>query len=395
LPKDIVELFIRKCEVCSAFPDFSEGALDEELRQIKQDMLSEILNGLSIPGIVNVLGMEHYGLLFKMITANLSRRFPHVSLENKPELVLDREYSHIDLVYQILDRVVSFQIVPKAMVAPHVTQLFINGIFLQVFAYDSREQQHVVQSVTLLVRAFPWAVMPLFRRIGRLCRPIAEEFRSLHALPFILSVLAQLVPDVVKDVNTARKFFRNLLLPLHKCENYAAYHGTLARMVVHVIGVDSSLLREFLNFITRHWAVRSREKCSLVFNEVALVADAFSESFDPDVGVRLVRKIATFFADPAGDISQQAFYLLGSPSMKPVIDICPAGLLKELYESATDVATSHWLPETREFASDFSAKLVAMDPAFRTSPLSSGDHRDSEDARRKETWALIMGHRPL
>jgi hypothetical protein len=329
-----------------------------------------------------------------MITANVLRRYPHVSLAKKPEYVLDREYFHIEIVYQILNSVISFQTIPKSVVAPLITQVFINGIFSQVCAYDLREQRHVLQTIALLLKQFPWATQPLFRRICRFCGPIVEDFRFLHAVPSISSILASIVADVVKDVKTARRFFRDLLLPFHKSDNYGLYHCTLTRMIVHVIGLDKSLLREFVFFISKHWAVRSREKCSLIFNEISDVCDTFSGNFDTEIAVKLISKISMFFGDPAGDVSQQSLFLLCSSSMKDIIRLCPQKLIKQLHDSAVVVRDSHWLPDTRHFASDFITELLAMDPSLSNSTGAISADGEQEANKRRETWALILGYSP-
>jgi hypothetical protein len=393
--KDLADLFVKKCEACCAFPDFTESSVDEELRSTKQDLLSEILSGLSNPIVTPHLKSDQISSLFKMITANLCRRYPHVSLAKKPEHVLDREYSHIELVYEILDSVISFQTIPKAVVSPLITQLFINGIFFQICAYDLREQRHVLQTIALLLKQFPWATQPLFRRICRFCGPVVEDFRFLYAIPSISSILVTLVADVVKDAKTARKFFRDLLLPLHKCDNYGLYHCNLTRMIVHVIGLDKSLLREFVFFISKHWAVRSREKCSLMFNEISDVCDAFSVNFDTEIAVKLISKISMFFGDPDSDVAQQSLFLLISPSMKDILKLCPQKLIKQLHDSAVVVSTSHWLADTRHFASDLVTELLAMDPSLSNSTVSCcSDGEHEADKRRKETWALILGQTP-
>jgi hypothetical protein len=389
--KDVPDLFTQKCEVCSAFPDFSEGRPDDGSRQIKADLLSDILSGLSDPAIGRLLKVEQISMLFKMIATNLFRKYPHVSLEKKPEFVLDREYSHIHLVYQILDSVISFRTIPKPLVAPSVNQAFINSVFGQICAYDAREQRHVIESTMLLVQQFPWAALPLFRRICRFCGYLAEEFRFPHAVPSIVAVLTPLLVEVVKDVKTATKLFRSIVLPLHKCESYALYHAKLARMVIHIVGLEKALLREFVFFITKHWAVRSREKCSLVFDEVAQVCDTFSEEFDAEMAVKLVSKISMFFMDPAGDVSQQSLFILTSSGLRGILKLCPDRLLRRLLASATAVMTTHWVADTRQLARDFVAELAVVDPRLTMALIGYQADTDNEESQRKKTWRQIIG----
>jgi hypothetical protein len=109
------------------------------------------------------------------------------------------------------------------------------------------------------------------------------------------------------------------------------------------------------------------------------------------MAVPLIRKIATFFGDPTGDVSQQSLFLLTSPSMKTIMSLCPPKVLQQVYEHAISVKTSHWLQDTRQFASDFITELITMDATFASSPPSLEGERAAEEARRKKTWKVILG----
>jgi hypothetical protein len=245
--------------------------------------------------------------------------------------------------------------------------------------------------MTQLVQQFQWAAPPLFRRICRLYGQLTEDFRYFHSIPSIVEILSKLAPSVVKDSKASVKFFRDILLPFHKCDNYGLYHAKLASMVVHVIRVEKLLLGDFVHFITRHWPVRSREKSSLVFDEISHVCEAFPAGFDTGMAVSLISKISTFFSDPAAEVSQQSLFLLGSPTMKPILKLCPQRMLRELYTGASAARTTHWLPDTRHFAADFLGELVALDAGLAASPLAQ-EERESDV--RAEIWRWILGKPP-
>jgi hypothetical protein len=198
----------------------------------------------------------------------------------------------------------------------------------------------------------------------------------------------------VKDEKAAKKFFREFVLPLHKCDSYALYHDTLSRLVVHVITVDSSLLPVIIHFIAKHWAIRSHEKCSLIFNEISSICQSFAADLTNECTVTLVKKIASFFTDPAGDVSQQALFLLASEFLRPLLKRCPGSLLQALYQRAMEVSAMHWLRETRQFACDFVAELVTLDPGLKRSLILS-DLADSDEAKKRKIWMELIGVAPL
>jgi hypothetical protein len=241
-----------------------------------------------------------------------------------------------------------------------------------------------------LTKTFPWAASILFKRICRCCIPF-DEFFHQHAVPAIAQILAFLAPEVVKTASSAVVFFTEIILPLHKCDQYPAYHTTLGELVFLVVTLENSLLPEFVNFMASHWPVRSRAKSSMVFDELSLICEAFARDFDEVCARKLVRKIASFFADMAGDLSQQAFFLLGSDSLRPIVHKCEPGMKAFLYQKALMVNSTHWIAETRHFASDFLIDLAAGDPSVKRG-LRLGDPAETHEAQRRDMWEQFVGH---
>jgi hypothetical protein len=100
--------------------------------------------------------------------------------------------------------------------------------------------------------------------------------------------------------------------------------------------------------------------------------------------VKLVRKISTFFMDPAADVSQQSLFLLATAPMKSILKLCPQAVLQQLYCGATAASTAHWLTDTKHFASDLTTALVALDGTLAQSSC------DAADTQRRNMWAHII-----
>jgi hypothetical protein len=64
-------------------------------------------------------------------------------------------------------------------------------------------------------------------------------------------------------------------------------------MVRDVLSVDQSLIRSFILFIVKHWAVRFRAKCSLVFDDVAQICDIRSTHIEDEYAAVLLKRIST------------------------------------------------------------------------------------------------------
>lgn len=382
-PKDICRLFVAKCDACCAFPDFRDGSGDAELRQLKFDLLSEILAALSDVSITKHLTGDHINVLFRMISVNLFRKFPFVSLVGNPEFTIDREFSHIDLVYQILASAMSFRTLPRQLVTPSCNQTFINALFLLLGSYDAREQRHVVKIFGLVAKNFEWAVPSLFRRIWRLCIQVDEDFKPLHSLPSLVSILSIFAPECIKDPQTAARFFNDVLVPLHKCDSYCAFHVTLTHLVIHVLNVDAGLIHRFVVFIARHWAVRSRQKCSLVFDELGAVCEVFAPAIDPEAAAMLLRRVADFFTDPTSEVSQQALFLISSEPMRHLIKKCPEPVIRKLYREAAAVCARHWIPDTRDWAADVMTEITTIHPAVK------GAETTPDEDQRTQNWERI------
>ena len=395
LAKDIAGLFTRKCQACCGFPDFSKPNLDEDLKTVKLDLLNEIFFGLQNPVIAKMLNGDALAALFKMISCNLLRKFPNVSLQIQPEYVIDNEYPHIDVVYKILNFLLTFRTIPKQVIAGYVNQVFVMAVFMNILAYDAREQKSVVEIMMLVIENFGFVIQPLFRRISKFCMTIETDFRYGHALPSIIEILAAVFGEASKGVKSMEKFFAEVVLPLHKVENYDAFQRSLTQIVLIVLKKSTGLLRTWTIFIATHWTVRSHVKCAAIFDEVSQVTEIYASRIDDEAGTKLALKISEFFGNPNGDVSQQALFLMNSEPMVDIIRRCSPRVVRLIYRRALKANLTHWLPDTRHFALDLMNGLGAIDPSLKKLVMIAEEEDDiAEEKRKNETWKLIIGKMP-
>ena len=395
MSKDVSALFTRKCQACCAFPDFSRPAADEDLKATKLDLLNELYFGLQNPVIAKMLNGDALGALFKMISCNLLRKFPNVQLQIQPEFVIDNEYAHVDVVYKILNFLLQFRTIPKQVITGYMSQVFILAVFMNVCAYDAREQKSVVDIMLLVIDNFPFVIQPLFRKISKFCMTLESDFRFGHALPSVIDVMAALFSEVLKGMKNVEKFFMEVVLPLHKVDNYDVLQRSLTQIVLLILKKNGQLLRTWALFMASHWAVRSHVKCAAMFDEVSQVTEIYAAKIDDEAGTKLALKISEFFADPSGDVSQQALFVMNSDAMADILRRCSTKVVRQLYRRALKVNLTHWLPDTRHFALDLMTGLGTIDPSLKKLVMVSEEEYDiAEEKRKNETWKLIIGKMP-
>jgi hypothetical protein len=213
---DIPRLVLKKCDICSAFPDFSSPDADVDLKLIKQETLHDLYASLSTPLIGQLLGVPHVSALFRMVGANLFRPFPNVSLTPAPDFIVDREYVHVGIVYKIATALVAFTAVPRPLVVGAVDELFLNCAFKLIYAWDAREQAAALELLTALVRNFPWAAPRLFKAATRTLSNVLNDGSSgQHTLSTLVSLLVVTIDGVIDGISAAA-FFSGIVLPIHR-----------------------------------------------------------------------------------------------------------------------------------------------------------------------------------
>jgi hypothetical protein len=87
------------------------------------------------------------------------------------------------------------------------------------------------------------------------------------------------------------------------------------RRLRDVLSVDQSLIHPFILFIVKHWAVRFRAKCALVFDDVGQICGIRSTHIEDEYAAVLLKRISTFFTDLNSDVCQRPIFFVTAESI--------------------------------------------------------------------------------
>ncbi|OHT13732.1 hypothetical protein TRFO_16056 [Tritrichomonas foetus] len=394
-PADIPTLFTNKCRACFSFCDFSKPRADERLKNIKTEILSEILEAVRSPNLTPYILGEQVSFLFRMISINLFRTFPYINMSPPPELVMDNEFIHIDLIYQILEELLSTKLIAKMHISPSINNTFVLGLFRLFYAYDVREQKRVKDILSLLSNNFQYVRIFIFKQIDKYLQIFDDEFRSPHVIPYVLELLAEIYPLISQTMKNPEKIIELKLLPLYKLNSFSSFHNTLLRIIMLILQKNPMMSKNVVFYLFRHWPVCSAPKIGFFFNSVSTIYESYWKQIPSELTSSLFLLISSFFIVPSGDISQQSLFLLSTPLMLSLIKGMKPKVINTIYRRAIQAESSHWIADTRHFALDLVNHLQGSFYMLEKSATTlSEEDSFNDEKKRNEFWARITGKSP-
>lgn len=389
-PKDIGSLFIKKCQACCCFCDFHSLKRDEKLKILKLNLLHDLQTAITTPTIVKILPNECFPALTQMISTNLFRKFPYIRYFNQPEFILDNEFSHIDVIYNILSEFFTSTLIRPMTVSQAITDTYLIGLFRLFYAYDTREQKRVEEILQTIVNRFPFAKPTITRLILRFIRSNCEETPYAHSISSIISFFNDIFQKVADNLPKFHKFYSEYFLHFYKMPNYPAFHSPMSQLNQQIIIKFPALAQDYIKFMATHFPFRSPPKIPLFFDAIMRVLDNFYTYLNEDTVWSLILKISLLFEAPSMDISQQSLFLMMSDGLQVLMQNCPHRIIHTIYQRAHKVSLTHWLPDTRHFAVDVCSEMMTLD--FTLQSNSSIKNEDIEgEKRRNEIWEMITG----
>jgi serine/threonine-protein phosphatase 2A regulatory subunit B' len=245
-PADRPSLFLCKLRLCSKSYDFSDIDGETAAKERKRATLLEICEFINAPAKICCLAMENVlAALFSMILANLMTlnepttngvEMQQGSEEEEPALFCEQAYAHMELVMEILLRLVTKGDTDAKMMKRHLNTEFVSAVLSCFTSRDPRLREYLKTILHRVYGRFMAYRLFIRKAIVDIFYQFTYEDPRHAGVGELLEILGSIINGFALPLKEEhRQFLIKSLLPLHKPTNVAAYHPQLCYCVVQFV----------------------------------------------------------------------------------------------------------------------------------------------------------------
>jgi predicted XRE-type DNA-binding protein len=420
---EMPNIFIKKCNACMGFCDFSSKDADYTSKNIKKRLIEDIKEALETAKYAKRLNQDTLQSFVDMFKENIFTR-PYISLSyfaafyanvcNPNDfMLLNLEWMHLDPIYKAFESFLNSNCIRPVCITSFLTKDFIHNLFEVLKHSPDKREQMAICSILLTIghnflsthkmiqsEATEFLVISQFDISVQYSLSSFFEFFSVWTTIYkpkekipqssssfvtkqspglfgrryssLSSISAQSAPCSALSLSR-QKYLKTNIMPLVKLDSFALFEDSFSSTVCSFIRSDKKNTDIFIDYMLKHWPVRNTKKQVAFFDSMMKVIDLFWKHISDDIVNKLVKHVTKSFADFTTQISQAALNIVTNKSFQALFtakwDVC--GPL--MYKSACDSMSNHWSEDTRALAAKIMDILEKIDPSVKTSKCCSAD----------------------
>ncbi len=271
-------LYLQKLRLCSIVFDGVDGERFLGDREVKRNTLLEILDHVDSVSSMGQ-GSTDTRLLedtFTMVRVNVFRPLPTAPApsaggdpEEEEEAFSDPQWPHLNIVYELLLKLVSSDHMDHAVKKKVLDPPFVRAL-LHLFDSEDARERDFLKTITHRIYSKLTLRRALIRRV--ICNVFYEfilETGSHHGVGAMLEILASIINGFSVPIKEEHKTtLTRALIPLHKAASIALYHPQLTYCMALYVSKDHTLTRAVIGGMIKYWPNGAAAKQMMFLNEL-------------------------------------------------------------------------------------------------------------------------------
>lgn len=349
-PSEIQSLFISKCRVCCGFCNYKDDRFDINLKQIKYDTLHQLYNAIQNQEFTKNLSVTCINALFHMICINIFRPISKKknTFESIPDCsVCDKEWPHLEIIYLIFESILTSKLLNLSLIQ---IKSYVKKLFKLLLSPDEREQLEVCNCLAALLKNYPDSKQCIPAKTTAFLQSVLADENNQICFQSFLSFYTKNL-SLLKQSNS-QMFFNSFLLPLMLSNQFHLFHESFLDLMKVNLLHDPFKVNEYILYILNHWPIANFKKQTAFLEILHQMISNYNQSVTQKVLILLLKRMIKCFSDPTADISQQSMFMMEDESLIHIFWEKADSLKNELFEKLREVESSHWIENTRLFATE-------------------------------------------
>uniref|UniRef100_A0A1A9WPJ0 Serine/threonine protein phosphatase 2A regulatory subunit n=1 Tax=Glossina brevipalpis TaxID=37001 RepID=A0A1A9WPJ0_9MUSC len=369
--------FVCKLRQCRILYDFNDREADLEGKQIKSEILQDIIDYLA--QVRGVLSLTAYNEVIDMFSCNVFHTLPSIHIteaERKEDVsVEDVAWPHLKLVYQVFH---NFLYSPgfKAVRAENfLNNKFISELLRLFNSEDNRERIALRNILSGIYCKFINKRNFIRKEVENIFLSYVYEDKYCNGIPQLLEIVPRIIMEFYRTSNgECSEFLTKVLLPLHKGKYFVLYHIRLVRCLLMYLTKYPVLFEPIVRQLLLVWPKSCAEKEIMFLEEIEILFQAVNVPEFMKVHDSLFRQIMKCIQSPHFQVSKYALILWSNKTFKRLINKITVVALPTIITTLYCSSKFHWHKQIREF-SHFYLKVFLSDNFTTFYKSSYSDYR--------------------
>jgi serine/threonine-protein phosphatase 2A regulatory subunit B' len=293
-------LFVRKLSLCCVVFDFSDPTKNVKEKDIKRQTLLELVDYVASPnGKFSETVIQE---VVRMVSVNIFRTLNPQPRENKVIDALDLEeeepsmdptWPHLQLVYEILLRLIASPETDTKLAKKYIDQSFVSRL-LDLFDSEDPRERDCLKTVLHRIYGKFMVHRPFIRKsINNIFYRFVFETEKHNGIAEFLEILGSIINGFALPLKDEHKVFLvRALVPLHKPKSLQMYHQQLSYCITQFVEKDCKLADTVIRGLLKSWPVTNSSKEVMFLNELEEVLEATQPPEFQRCMVPLFRQVA-------------------------------------------------------------------------------------------------------
>ncbi|XP_059638068.1 serine/threonine protein phosphatase 2A 57 kDa regulatory subunit B' kappa isoform-like [Cornus florida] len=308
-------LLVSKLNLCCMVYDFSDPDNNSVEKDLKRQTLLELVDFVASGSAK--FNESAIAAMCKMCAVNLFRGFPSKSRSHGThgeteieEPMFDPAWSHLQVVYDLLLRFVSYSSLDAKLAKKYVDHLFILRL-LDLFDSEDPRERDCLKTILHRVYGKFMVHRPFIRKaVSNIIYHFVFETERHNGIAELLEVFGSVISGFALPLKEEHKMFLSTaLIPLHKPKSVGIYHQPLTYCIVQYIEKEPKLASTVIKGLLKYWPVTNSQKELMFLSELEELLEMINMAEFEKVMVPLFRRVACCLNSSHFQVAERAHFL--------------------------------------------------------------------------------------
>ncbi|CAE5957375.1 unnamed protein product [Arabidopsis arenosa] len=394
-------LFVKKLSLCCVVFDFSDPTKNVKEKEIKRQTLLELVDYVASPnGKFSETVIQE---VVRMVSVNIFRTLNPQPRENKVIDALDLEeeepsmdptWPHLQLVYEILLRLIASPETDTKLAKKYIDQSFVSRI-LDLFDSEDPRERDCLKTVLHRIYGKFMVHRPFIRKsINNIFYRFVFETEKHNGIAEFLEILGSIINGFALPLKDEHKVFLvRALLPLHKPKSLQMYHQQLSYCITQFVEKDCKLADTVIRGLLKSWPVTNSSKEVMFLNELEEVLEATQPPEFQRCMVPLFRQVARCLNSLHFQVAERALFLWNNDHIENLIMQNRKVILPIIFPALERNTQKHWNQAVHSLTLNVQKIFNDIDAELFKECLAKFRENESKeaeiDAKREAIWKRL------
>ncbi|PSS01851.1 Serine/threonine protein like [Actinidia chinensis var. chinensis] len=392
-------LFVSKLNLCCSVYDFSDSDKNCVEKDAKRQILIELVDFVG-SGSAKFTEAA-IASMCKMCAANLFRDFPSKCRSysargetEDEEPMFDPAWSHLQLVYDLLFRFISYSSLDVKVAKKYVDDSFIVKL-LDLFDSEDPRERDCLKTILHRVYGKFMVHRPFIRKsVSNIIYRFVFETERHNGIAELLEIFGSVITGFAVPLKEEHKMFLwRSLIPLHKPKSVGMYHQQLTYCISQFVEKEPRLAGTVIKGLLKYWPVTSSQKELMFLSELEELLEKMNIAEFEKIMVPVFRRVGCCLTSYHFQVAERAHFLWNNDQILNLIMQNRQVILPLVFPALQRNTQGHWHHTVFNLTQNVRKMFYEVDEELLLACQGKFEEEDSKSSmaaeRRRLTWERL------